>query len=502
VVIGAGFAGLSASASLGRKGYAVTVLEKNATPGGRARIFRDQGFVFDMGPSWYWMPEIFEEWFGTFGHTVSEHYDLKRLDPSYQVIFSLTDQWSIPAGIPALMELFEKVEKGAGARLRSFLAEAKQKYDLGMSDLVRGPSLNWLEFAKPRVISGMLSTTVLSSMRNHVRASFKDPRLQQLLEFPVLFLGASPQRTPALYSLMNYADMGLGTWYPMGGMGKIVDGMVAVAVEQGVQFQFGEPVLEILTSQDRATGVRTDKGTYMADVVVASADYHHVDQELLPEVQHSYSPSYWQERVMAPSSLLLYLGFDERLPNLQHHNLFFDGSLDLHASEIYDHPQWPTDPLMYICVPSKTDASVAPPEHENVFALIPIAPGLEDNPPIRARYQERILARLSQQVGFDVRSRMVYERSYCINDFTADYNAYRGNAYGLANTLRQTAVLKPSMKSKKVKGLYFAGQLTAPGPGVPPSLISGLVVADLVEKEMGVRLERTANGRKTTAPTT
>lgn len=487
IVIGSGFAGLSAATALAAKGFAVTVVEKNDTPGGRARVWRKDGFVFDMGPSWYWMPDVFEQWFASFGSSVKAHYDLVRLDPSYRVFFGDADTWDIPAGTAELLALFDRVEPGAGARLKDFLQEAGMKYRLGMNDLVHRPALRWSEFVNARVVSGMMRSTVFTSLRKHVRSRFNDPRLQQLLEFPVLFLGATPERTPALYSLMNYADMMLGTWYPMGGMGRIVDGMVAVARDHGVHFRTNTPVTRIMVEQGRAHGVETTAGVLRADLVVAGADYHHVETSLLDPEFRSYSEAYWESRVMAPSSLLFYLGFDRRLEGLRHHNLFFDRSLDVHAREIYDAPAWPSDPLMYVCVPSITDPSVAPAGHENVFALIPIAPGLEDTPAIRERYLRQVLDRIGQRTGIDVRPHMVLQRSYCINDFQADHNAFRGNAYGLANTLRQTAVLKPRMKSRRVQGLYFTGQLTVPGPGVPPSLISGQVVADLIAKEFPQR---------------
>jgi len=483
IVIGSGFSGLSAAASLAQKGYAVTVVEKNDHPGGRARVFRAQGFTFDMGPSWYWMPEIFEQWFQSFGSSVKEHYDLKRLDPSYQVIFSEADRWNLPASMDALQALFERIELGAGAKLDRFLAEAKFKYDLGMADLVRGPALSWFEYTRPRVLKGLLSTTVFRSLRDHVADSFSDPRLRMLLEFPVLFLGAAPARTPALYSLMNYADMALGTWYPMGGMGRIIDGMVRVAKEYGVDFLMGSPVNRILVEGGEAVGVQVGGTTLRADVVIASADYHHVDNDLLSSKERNYSEGYWNERVMAPSSLLFYFGANKRLDGLEHHNLFFDRSLDQHVHEIYTDPQWPSKPLMYVCAPSITDLSVAPDGHENLFVLIPIAAGLTDTPEVRERYRTQVLDRLSVRCGTDVAQHLVYERSYCINDFKTDYNAFRGNAYGLANTLRQTAVLRPSMKNRHVRGLYYTGQLTVPGPGVPPSLISGQVVAELIVKE-------------------
>lgn len=483
IVIGSGFAGTAAATTLASKGYAVTLVEKNIEPGGRARVWRKDGFTFDMGPSWYWMPEVFERYFARFGETVRARYDLVRLDPSYQVIFSGTDRWSIPAGIPALQEFFERIEPGAAAALDRFLAEARTKYDLGMNELVYRPALSWGEFIRPDVVGGVLRNSVFGSLRKHVAAHFRDPRLRMLLEFPVLFLGASPDRTPALYSLMNYADMALGTWYPMGGMGRIIDAMMEVAHDQGVEVRTGLCVDRVLVANGKAYGVRTPAGDMHADTVVAAADYHHVERDLLAPEHRSYPERYWDARVMAPSSLLFYLGFNTRLQGLMHHNLFFDASLDDHAREIYDDPRWPGRPLMYVSAPSKTDASVAPDGHENVFALIPIAPGLHDTEDVRGHYRELVLDKLGERTGGDVRSHLVVERSYCINDFKNDYNAYRGNAYGLANTLRQTAVLKPRMKSRRVKGLYFAGQLTVPGPGVPPSLISGQVVADLIEKE-------------------
>ena len=482
IVIGSGFAGLSAATSLAHKGHRVTLLEKNTQPGGRARVLREAGFTFDMGPSWYWMPEVFEQYFARFGRRVEDQYDLVRLDPSYQVVFGPDDHWMIPARMEELEAFFERVEPGAGEQLRKFLAEAKIKYELGMNELVYRPALNWSEFMLPKVMSGMLKVSVFSSLRKHVARHFKDQRLRQLMEFPVLFLGATPQNTPALYSLMNYADMSLGTWYPMGGMGRIIDAMVKLAREEGVELRTDSPVDRILVENGRAVGVQVNGAELRADVVVAAADYHHAENLLAPE-HRTYSENYWKGRVMAPSSLLFYLGFDRELPRMEHHNLFFDEPLDQHAREIYDDPKWPTRPLLYTSCGTKTDPSVAPAGHENMVVLIPIAPGLQDTPEVRERYLQLTLDRLTRHTGVDLRAHLVLQRSFCINDFVNDYNSFRGNAYGLANTLTQTAVLKPRIKSRKVKGLYFTGQLTVPGPGVPPTLISGQVVADLIEQE-------------------
>ncbi len=483
LVIGTGFAGLAAAASLARKGYEVTVVEKNAEPGGRARVWRDKGFTFDMGPSFYWMPEVFERFFADFGERVSDHYQLVRLDPSYSVVFGPQEKWMLPADPIALRAFFESKEKGAGAQLDRFLAEAKLKYDLGMGELVYRPSLSWSEYMHPGLIAGLLKTKVFRSLRKHVQAHFTDDRLRLLMEFPVLFLGAAPQNTPALYSLMNYADMELGTWYPMGGMGKVVDAFVRVAEKQGATLRLNEPVKRIIVEGGKAVGVETDKGILRADVVVAGADYHHVDQELLPEAMKGYSADYWKGRTMAPSGLLFYLGFDRVLPDLEHHTLFFDESLDQHSTEIYDEPQWPSKPLFYTSCASKSDPTVAPAGMENMVILIPIAPGLDDRDETREHYYRRVMDRLEKHLGFDPRPHVVLKRSYSINDLQADYNAFRGNAYGMANTIMQTGPLRPSMKSRKIANLYYTGQLTVPGPGVPPAIISGQVVADLIEKE-------------------
>ena len=487
LVIGAGFAGLSTATSLAQAGYRVTVLEKNAGPGGRARIFRAEGFTFDMGPSWYWMPDVFEQYFARFGKKVSDYYDLVRLDPSYQVIFKGEEAVDIPAAMQELRQLFERYEPGSGARLDEFLRQAAYKYEVGMQKFVHLPGRSLLEFADPRLLVDALRLDLLQSMHKHVRKFFKDPRLLELVEFPVLFLGATPQNTPALYSLMNYADLALGTWYPMGGMHKIVEGMVALAQELGVTIEYNQPVEEIVVENGRTTGVRTAAGFRAAAAVVAGADYHHAEQHLLALEHRRYSEQYWYKRTMAPSSLLFYLGVNKRLDRLRHHNLFFDEDFGRHAHEIYEEPQWPTKPLFYVSAPSQTDPSVAPAGCENLFLLIPVAPDLPDTDDTREYYYEMLMDRLERHCGQSIRDAVVFKRSYAHRDFIADYNSYKGNAYGLANTLLQTANLKPALKSSKVSNLYFTGQLTVPGPGVPPSLISGQVVAKEIEKEVGIQ---------------
>ena len=493
VVIGAGFAGLSAACHLARKGYRVTVLEKNEIPGGRARRYEADGFVFDMGPSWYWMPDVFEQFFAHFGKKVEDYYELKRLDPSYQIYFGENDVMSVPAGVPALLELFERYEPGSGAKLQRFLDEAKYKYETGMNDFVHKPGHSILEFADTRILASLFRLQMFSSISSQVRKLFKHPHLIELLEFPVLFLGATPQKTPALYSLMNYADMALGTWYPMGGMFQIVDAMVSLAEELGVEIRLNREVRQIRVENGRAVGVLTNAGEYEADIVLAGADYHHVEQQLLEKPLRRYDEKYWNRRSMAPSSLLFYLGVNKRIDKLLHHNLFFDEDFAQHAVDIYEKPRWPAKPLFYVSAPSVTDPTVAPEGCENLFLLIPLAPGLEDDgEATRERYYHLIMDRLEKHLGQDIRSHVVHKRSYAHSDFENDYHAYKGNAYGLANTLLQTAFLKPKIRSKKVANLFYTGQLTSPGPGVPPSLISGKVVAEEIAKNFKTQTKITS----------
>lgn len=484
IVIGSGFAGLAAACSLAADGFSVTVLEKNAVPGGRARKFTQDGFMFDMGPSWYWMPDVFEQFFARFGKKVSDYYQLTRLDPSYRVWFGEHDNMDVPAKMEALEAMFEHYEPGSPPQLRKFLKEAGYKYQVGMNDFVRKPSLSILEFADWRIVKSMFRLQMFTSMTKHVQKLFKHEKLIKLLEFPVLFLGAKPQNTPALYSLMNYADMQLGTWYPMGGMHLIIDGMMELATELGVEILLNQEVSQLEVQEKSVSKViTTDGNTYSADVVVGAADYHHIETKLLPPQARNYSDRYWESRTMAPSCLLYYVGVNKRLKNLLHHNLFFDTDFGLHAREIYDTPKWPEQPLFYVSVPSITDPNVAPEGHENLFFLIPVAPGLEDTPEIREKYFDIILKRLEHLTEQPIREHIVYNRSYAHADFVQDYHAFKGNAYGLANTLLQTAFLKPSLKNRHLDNLYYTGQLTVPGPGVPPSLISGQVVASEIKQK-------------------
>ena len=482
VVIGSGFAGLSAASFMAKAGWAVTVIEKQSTPGGRARQLTENGFTFDMGPSWYWMPDVFERYFGCFNKKVSDYYTLHRLDPSYRIYWD-TGFSDIPADLPSLRALLESWEPGAGQQLLSFLKEAEYKYRTGINNLVFKPGQSLTEFLDWQVIKGVFKLDVFTSIQKHIHKYFKHPKAKQLMEFPILFLGALPENTPALYSLMNYADIIGGTWYPAGGMYSVVNGMYKLAVELGVEFQFGEDATRIELQGSKAKKVITSKAGYEADVVIGGADYHFIETNLLPEAARSYTEAYWDKRLMAPSCLLYYVGLNKRLHNIQHHMLVFDVPFQQHAREIYTTPQWPQEPLFYVSASSQTDPAAAPAGCENLVFLVPVAAGLTgDTEQLRDHYFESILRRFEKHIGQQVADFITFRKSFSSSDFVHEYNSFKGNAYGLANTLLQTAIFKPGCRSKKVSNLFFTGQLTVPGPGVPPSLISVEVVAKQVLK--------------------
>lgn len=483
LIIGSGFAGLSAASFMAKAGWKVTVIEKNSQPGGRARQLSEEGFVFDMGPSWYWMPDVFERYFEKLGRKASDYYTIKRLDPSYRVYFQ-DHHLDIPADYGQLRSLFESIEPGSSIALDKFLKEAEFKYELGVKRMVFKPGRSFTEFLDWEVIRGMLKLDVFTSIRKHVSKHFKDSRLQQIMEFPILFLGALPENTPALYSLMNFADIKGGTWYPDGGMYSVVKAMYAVAQELGVKFLFNEPVEEIIVERNSARRLRTSNGDYSADVIISGADYHFTESMLLNHQSRTYPKEYWDKATMAPSCLMYYVGLNKRLKNIPHHSLFFDVPFERHAAEIYRDPSWPSEPLFYVSASSVTDASAAPEGCENLVFLIPVAAGLTgDTEEVRNNYFNLIVERLERHMGERIKQNIIYFRSFSVSDFINDYNSYRGNAYGLANTLSQTAIFRPSCKSRKVDNLYFTGQLTVPGPGVPPCLISGEVVANEILKE-------------------
>lgn len=489
-IIGSGISGLSAAAYLAKSGMDVHVFEKNSQPGGRARQFTtNNGYTFDMGPSWYWMPDIISDFFEDFGSKPSDFYNLIRLDPQFDMIFA-EGKLTLPDSYEDMRLLFEKIEPGAASQLDRFMSSARYKYEIGMQDFVTKPCHSWYEFLSVKIARGALKLDLLTDYRSYVKKFFSNPMLVALMEFPVIFLGAAPKNIPALYSLMNYGGYSLGTHYPLGGFYELVKAMKSVAEKQGAQFHFNHTAEKIITTNGKVTALKVNGSMIPFDAVVASSDYHHTET-LLDKQYRNYNPAYWESRTFAPSCLIFYLGFTEKIPNLNHHTLFFEHDFDAHIDTIYQNPSWPQKPLFYACCPSKTDDSVAPPGHENVFLLMPLAIGIDDNDATREKYLPDMIKRLESHTGASgLLSKIDYKRSYCISDFAGDYNAYKGNAYGLANTLWQTAVLKPSIKNRKLDNLYYTGQLTVPGPGVPPSIISGKIVAKEIYKNIPSHYEK------------
>ena len=478
-IIGSGFSSLSAACYLAQSGHRVQVYEKNTSPGGRARQLKKDGFVFDIGPSWYWMPDVFEKFFGDFGKKVSDYYTLERLDPGYQVYFGRKDSILIGDSLEKIYSAFEAEEKGGADKLKKFIGKAADNYKIAIDELVYRPGISPLELVTPETLKKL--GYFFSNVKREVTREFKNPKLAQILQFPVLFLGAKPADTPAFYNFMNFADFGLGTWHPKDGMYSIVKGMVKLAESFGVKIHLNSPVEEILLENKKAVGVKINGQNILSDIVLSGADYHHTET-LLPKDLRAYSEAYWNKKTFAPSSLLFYVGLNKKVKNVSHHTLFFDVDFDTHAKTIYDTTQWPEEPLFYANFPSISDPNMAPIGKEACFILIPIAPGLEDTEELRNRYFEIVIDRLETQTEQGLKKDILFMESFCVNDFISVYNSYKGNAYGMANTLSQTAFLRPKLKSKKVKNLFFTGQLTVPGPGVPPALISGKLVAGLIEK--------------------
>jgi phytoene desaturase len=478
-IIGSGFSSLAAACYLAKAGHNVTVFEKNETIGGRARQLKKDGFTFDIGPTWYWMPDVFERFFADFNKTPEDYYTLLKLAPGYKIFFDQNDALEISDNLSEIITTFEQIEKGAGKKLEKFMATAKSNYDIAIKDLVYRPGESITELITLETAKRI--NQFFSTISKDVRKKFKNKKLVQALEFPVLFLGAKPSDTPSFYSFMNYADFGLGTWHPKNGMYSVIEGIGKLALELGVKIETNQNVEKILSEDGFAIGLQVNGERRFADMIVSGADYHFTET-LLPENQRQYSEAYWDKKTFAPSSLLFYVGFDKKMKNVAHHTLFFDTDFELHAKEIYDTPKWPNEPLFYASFPSITDEHVAPEGKEAAIFLIPLATDLEDTPELRELYFEKIISRFEHITNQNVRNNIIFKESFCVNDFKEQYNSYKGNAYGLANTLLQTAFLRPKLKSSKVQNLYFTGQLTVPGPGVPPSLISGKLVANLIKK--------------------
>ncbi|MFW6356116.1 MAG: phytoene desaturase family protein [Spirochaetota bacterium] len=506
VIIGAGFGGISAAAYLAQAGHDVTVYEKNSWVGGRARVLARDGFRFDMGPSWYWMPDEHDRWFTDMGVRREDYYPIRRVAPSYKVYFGESlpseprNEVTVPADFEAAKALFESFEPGAGAKLEAFIAQAKRKYDFAMTGFIYRNFDSIWDMLNGAFLKNLTKLNLLTSYRSLIERFFKHPYLRKILEFPVVFLGSFARKTPAVYTLMNYIDFGLGTWYPEGGFGKVVRSMQHVAESKGARFVFNAPVTKILNDGQRATGVMVQiDGSHeeiKADAVIANADYVHVENDLLPPEQRSLPLEKWRKKTFAPAVLNYYVGFNKKLPFFAHHTFFFDTDWNDHFDAVYGTPRWPADPLFYLHIPSITDPSCAPKDHEAMFILVPSALGLDDPDELRERYFSRVMDRMEALTGESLRDSIVFRETVSIREFRSDYNAYEGTAFGLGQTLFQTASFRPRNRSKKLANLYYAGQFTVPGTGTTMSMISGKLAAMRIEEDTPTPRRRTRARRR------
>ncbi len=490
-VVGGGFGGLSAACYLADAGADVRLLEKNDQLGGRASRLERDGFKFDMGPSWYLMPDVFERFFDHFDHQPSDYYDLERLDPHYRIFFKDGDQIDVRGDRAEMRELFESYETGAGEQFENYLDTSQTHYETAMEKFVyedRSRLRDWVDADVMKAAPIGLQLT--GTMQDYVDDYFDNPKLKQIMQYSLVFLGGAPKNTPALYNIMSHVDFNLGVYYPDGGLGAVVDGVVELGDELGVTYETGAEVTTITKSRNNFI-VEIDDGeqTYKPENVVVNADYAHAEQELLPEHEQQYDEKYWEKRTYAPSAYLLYMGVEGDVDPLEHHTLVLPEDWDGHFEQIFDDPAWPEEPAYYICVPSETDDSVAPEGHSNLFVLVPIAPGLADGDGLRDQYREKILDDIADNTGVDLHDRIVVEEQFSVSDFVDRYNATEGTALGLAHTLRQTALLRPSNRSSAVDGLYFTGSFTTPGIGVPMCLISGQHTAEALIEDYAAVLQ-------------
>jgi len=488
IIVGSGFGGLAAAGILGKQGFDVTVVEKNEQAGGRASVYKDQGFVFDMGPSWYLMPDVFENYFGQFNKKPSDYMDLVRLDPSYRVFFSKDNVVDVAADLEKNLKLFEQMEPDGAQKMKDYLEKSKYQYNIAMKDFIYKDYRHFTDFLKPKLVVEGTKLHMFDKLDDYAQRFFKSDQIRKILEYTIVFLGGSPYDSPALYSLMSHVDFNLGVWYPQGGMGKLVDAMVKIAQENNVEFIFNEPVEKIKVENKKAVGVEAKNTTYDADIVIMNADYAYADMNLIEPAYKSFSEKYWDKRKIAPSAYLLFLGLDKKLDSLIHHNLYFQPKWENHFQQIFQDPQWPDEPSYYVSCTSKTDPSVAPKGCENVFILVPVAPGLKDTDETRQKYFTKILRHLEKLTGEKIIDSIITKRIFAHNDFTERYNAYKGTALGLAHTLKQTAVFRPSHQSKKIKNLFFTGHYTHPGIGVPMVIISSQILADTIKKAYGSKI--------------
>jgi phytoene desaturase len=482
IIVGSGFGGLAAAALLSHHGFDVTVLEKNSQPGGRARVYKKNGYIFDMGPSWYLMPDVFEKFFSEFNKTPDDYYSLTRIDPSYRIFFNDGTMTDVSASLEQNLTLFDSFEPNGGEKFQEYLQRAERHYKLAMTELIYRDYQSIFDMISGKLLIAGLTLPLFQNIDQYISRTFSSDKAKKILEYSIGFIGGSPYNTPALYYIMNHVDFNLGVWYPQGGIGKVVESLQTLASENGAEFKFSTPVTKINIDRGIATSLKTPQGDYPADLIIVNADYPYTELQLLDKPYQSYDAHYWETRVLAPSAIVYYIGLDKKLDPLEHHNLFLEKDWDTSFDSLFQpqQPEWPTHPSYYVNVTSKTDNTVAPDGGETVFILVPLAPGLHDTESLRETFYKQIIHHLEALIDDKIEGHEVVKRSFAMNDFTSDYNAYKGTALGLSHTLRQTALFRPSHQSKKIKNLYYTGHYTHPGIGMPMTLISSQILVHVL----------------------
>lgn len=483
LIIGAGFSGLSLAALLKHSGFDVTVFEKNNECGGRARLWEKDGFKFDMGPSWYLMPEVFDNFFSVFNKKSSDYYELERLDCSYKVFFDKDDYVDVKSHPDELFNIFEKIEQGSGNKLKNYLEQSEKKYTTALDEFLYRDYTSFFDFINKRTIIDGLKLNVFGSLDKFIGKNFKNRRLKQLLEYTMVFLGTAPKDAPAMYSMMSHIDMKQGVFYPHGGLNKVADSIKDLCIELGVEIITNTNIDKININNSIAESVQSNGKTFKGDILISSADYPYIELNCIEKKYRTFNSKYWESRKIAPSMFILYLGLDKKLDKLSHHNLYFSENWNKHFNSIFNCPELPENPCFYLSCISKTDKDSAPANHENVFVLVPIAPGLDINSEASEKYKDYIIQHIENICSEKINEHIKTSRIFTVEDFEKDYNAYKGTALGLSHNLMQTALFRPAHKSKKIKNLFYTGQYTHPGVGVPMVLISSQITADIITKD-------------------